>query len=52
MGEIIIANEGLERPEDYSSVFQILGRHEIIPKEFGRKIRICGWIQEYSGSHL
>jgi uncharacterized protein YutE (UPF0331/DUF86 family) len=24
IGEIIIANEGLERPEDYRSVFQLL----------------------------
>jgi uncharacterized protein YutE (UPF0331/DUF86 family) len=37
IGEIIIVNEGFERPEDYRSVFQILGRHEIIPKELAEK---------------
>lgn len=34
IGEIIISKEELERPEDYRSVFRILGRHEIIPKAF------------------
>lgn len=37
IGEIIISNEGFERPEGYRSVFQILGRHEIIPKELAEK---------------
>jgi len=37
IGEIIISKEGFERPEDYRSVFRILGRHEIIPKEFAEK---------------
>ena len=37
IGEIIISKEGLERPEDYRSVFRILGRHEIIPEEFAEK---------------
>lgn len=29
IGEIIISEEGFERPEDYRSVFLILGRHRI-----------------------
>lgn len=37
IGEIIISKEGFERPEDYRSVFRILGRHEIIPKEFAEE---------------
>lgn len=37
IGEIIISKEGLERPEDYRSVFRILGRHEIIPEEFAEE---------------
>ncbi len=37
IGEIIISKEGFERPEDYRTVFRILGRHEIIPKEFAEE---------------
>lgn len=38
IGEIIISNEGFERPEDYKSVFLILGRHAIIPKDIAEKL--------------
>ena len=34
IGEIVISEEGFERPQDYRSVFLILGRNGIIPKEF------------------
>lgn len=34
IGEIIISKEGLERPEDYRSVFLILGRHGVLPVDF------------------
>ncbi|WP_052727275.1 type VII toxin-antitoxin system HepT family RNase toxin [Methanosarcina siciliae] len=33
----IISKGGLERPEDYRSVFRIPGRYEIIPKEFAEE---------------
>lgn len=37
IGEIIISKEGFERPEDYRSVFLILGRHGVLPKDFAEK---------------
>jgi uncharacterized protein YutE (UPF0331/DUF86 family) len=38
IGEIIISKEGFERPEDYRSVFLILGRHGVLPKDFAEKL--------------
>ena len=38
IGEIIISEEGFERPEDYRSVFLILGRHGILPGEFAEEL--------------
>lgn len=37
IGEIIISREGFERPEVYRSVFLILGKNGIIPKEFAEE---------------
>lgn len=34
IGEIIISEEGYERPEDYRSVFLIIGRNGILPETF------------------
>ncbi|WP_406660234.1 DUF86 domain-containing protein [Methanolobus sp. ZRKC3] len=34
IGEIIISEEGFERPEDYRTVFLTLGRKGIIPRDF------------------
>ncbi len=34
VGEMIISEEGFERPEDYRSVFLILGRHNVLPANF------------------
>ena len=34
IGEIIISVEGFEKPEDYKSVILILGKHDILPKDF------------------
>lgn len=37
IGEIIISKEGFERPEDYRSVFLILGKNGVLPKDFAEK---------------
>lgn len=37
IGEIIISAEDLEKPEDYKSVILILGKHDILPKDFAEK---------------
>jgi len=37
VGEIIISEEGLERPADYRSVFIVLGRNSILPKDFAER---------------
>ena len=37
IGEIIIADEGLERPEDYRSVILILGKNRIISEDFAER---------------
>jgi len=37
IGEVIISEEGFERPQDYKSVFLVLGRHSILPKDFAEK---------------
>jgi uncharacterized protein YutE (UPF0331/DUF86 family) len=37
IGEIIISKEGFERPEDYRSVFLILGKHGVLPEDFAEK---------------
>jgi len=34
IGEILISEENFEKPEDYKSVFLILGKNNVIPKEF------------------
>lgn len=37
IGEIIISEEGFERPADYKSVFLVLGKNSILPKGFAEK---------------
>ena len=37
IGEIIISEEGFERPSDYRSVFLVLGRNSVLPKDFAEK---------------
>jgi uncharacterized protein YutE (UPF0331/DUF86 family) len=34
IGEILISEENFEKPEDYKSVFLILGKNNVIPKDF------------------
>ena len=36
IGEIIISAEGYEKPEDYKSVILILGKHNILHKNFAK----------------
>ncbi|AKB41151.1 MULTISPECIES: type VII toxin-antitoxin system HepT family RNase toxin [Methanosarcina] len=38
IGEIIISEEGLERPVDYRSVFLVLGRNSILPRDFAERL--------------
>ncbi len=37
IGEIIISEEGFERPKDYETVFLILGKEGIIPEDFAKE---------------
>ena len=37
IGEIIIAHEGLRKPETYREVIEILGEHGILPKPFAKR---------------
>jgi len=37
IGEVIISAEGFEKPEDYRSVILILGRHNVIPRDFAAR---------------
>jgi len=37
IGEVIISAEGFEKPEDYRSVILILGRHNVIPRDFAER---------------
>ncbi len=41
IGEIVISEEGFERPQDYRSVFLILGRNSIIPKDFAEDFSLA-----------
>ena len=41
IGEIVISEEGFERPQDYRSVFLILGRNGIIPKDFAEDFSLA-----------
>lgn len=38
IGEIIISEEGFERPEDYRSVFLIIGGQGILPETFAKDL--------------
>lgn len=37
IGEIIISEEGFKRLQDYESVFPVLGRRSVLPKDFAEK---------------
>lgn len=41
IGEIIISEKGFERPEDYRSVFMILGKQGIIPMDFAEDFSVA-----------
>ncbi|MDI6902640.1 MAG: DUF86 domain-containing protein [Methanocellales archaeon] len=41
IGEIIISVEGFEKPEDYKSVILILGKHDILPKDFAGEFALA-----------
>lgn len=41
IGEIIISENGFERPEDYRSVFLILGKQGIIPMDFAEDFSVA-----------
>ncbi len=41
IGEIIISEKGFERPEDYRSVFLILGKQGIIPMDFAEYFSVA-----------
>lgn len=41
IGEIIISEKGFERPEDYRSVFLILGKQGIIPMDFAENFSVA-----------
>lgn len=41
IGEIIISVEGFEKPEDYKSVILILGKHDILPKDFTEQFALA-----------
>lgn len=41
IGEIIISVEGFEKPEDYKSVILILGKHDILPKDFAEEFALA-----------
>ncbi len=45
IGEMIISEEGFERPEDYRSVFLILGKHGILPKNFAEKFSLAAGLR-------
>jgi len=38
IGEIIIASEGLERPENYRDVILLLGKYKILPTKFAQNL--------------
>lgn len=37
IGEVIISYHDFEKPEDYRDVILILGKHEVIPKDFAER---------------
>ena len=41
IGEIIISEKGFERPQDYRSVFLILGKQGIIPMDFAEDFSVA-----------
>lgn len=47
IGEIIISKEGFERPEDYRSVFLILGKHGVLPKDFAEKFSAAAGFRNF-----
>jgi uncharacterized protein YutE (UPF0331/DUF86 family) len=47
IGELIISKEGFERPEDYRSIFLILGRHGVLPKDFAEKLSAAAGFRNF-----
>lgn len=47
IGEVIISKEGFERPEDYRSVFLILGKHDVLPKDFAEKFSAAAGFRNF-----
>jgi len=47
IGEIIISQEGFERPEDYRSVFLILGKHGVLPKDLAEKFSVAAGFRNF-----
>lgn len=47
IGEIIISKEGFERPEDYRSVFLILGKNGVLPKDFAEKFSAAAGFRNF-----
>lgn len=39
IGRHIVAKKGLGRPEDYRSIFYLLGQHKILPPAFAKQIQ-------------
>jgi uncharacterized protein YutE (UPF0331/DUF86 family) len=37
IGEIIISMRELEKPEDYKEIIEILGKHDVLPRDFAKK---------------
>ncbi|MBN2110002.1 MAG: DUF86 domain-containing protein [Methanosarcinaceae archaeon] len=47
IGEIIISEEGFERPEDYKTVFLILGKKGIIPEDFAQDLSLAAGFRNF-----
>jgi len=47
IGEIIISEEGFERPEDYRSIFLILARHGILPRDFAESLSAAAGFRNF-----
>jgi uncharacterized protein YutE (UPF0331/DUF86 family) len=47
IGEIVISKEGFERPEDYRSVFLILGKHGVLPNDFAEKFSAAAGFRNF-----
>lgn len=41
IGEIVIAERGLRKPEEYREIIEILGESNILPKEFAKRFAMA-----------